>query len=350
MTKTVEGFGGFAKQYEQGEKVSAHHGNFWKVLLYGQIGRDRAVMFDLAEKLEVTATSENGRVLDALAHAQRHQAARDEYISALSEGPRGGHLLRHAELAEGRGRQDAAGAVRPQALRSDGLHGAGGGTAHGRRDNGRVGGARRLVRAAASVGGRGGGGRDGGVLRLLDQVHWAEGWLYQLTGRVARRMDKDTLDNMAWLLGEILADCSKRAAEAVAADRAKGHGPPATAEVTRVLTRVVLSFKDELVRDTPLAPFARAYKELRLPVEPDGKGRYGRADVVVWVPGGPNFVIEIDSAPNPASVEKLVFARGTGAFPLWVRFGKGDIEKIDGVMVLDIRDTVRGVCEAEIAR
>ncbi|GAB2795374.1 hypothetical protein GCM10027073_29350 [Streptomyces chlorus] len=68
--------------------------------------------------------------------------------------------------------------------------------------------------------------------------------------------------------------------------------------------------------------------------------------MVVWVPGGPNFVIEISSASNPASAEKLVFARDVGAFPLWVRFGKGGIETIDGVMVLDIRDTVRGVCEA----
>ncbi|MFF3400361.1 hypothetical protein ACFYW6_17745 [Streptomyces sp. NPDC002659] len=43
------------------------------------------MMFDLAGKLEFTATSEGGRVLDALAHAQRHQAARGEYISALGE-------------------------------------------------------------------------------------------------------------------------------------------------------------------------------------------------------------------------------------------------------------------------
>ncbi|MDX2939022.1 DUF4158 domain-containing protein [Streptomyces ipomoeae] len=85
ITKTVEGFGGFAKQYEQIEKVSAHHGNFWEVLLYGQIGRDRALMFDLAEKLEFTITSEDGRVLDALAHAQRNEAAHGEYISALGE-------------------------------------------------------------------------------------------------------------------------------------------------------------------------------------------------------------------------------------------------------------------------
>ncbi|MEW2290224.1 zinc-ribbon domain-containing protein [Streptomyces sp. NPDC047841] len=187
---------------------------------------------------------------------------------------------------------------------------------------------------------------NGGVLRLLDQAHWAEGWLHRLTGRSAQSVDKETLQNMAWLLGEVLADWSQRAAEAVAADRAKGHEPPATAEVTRVLTRVALSFKDELVRDTPLAPFARAYRELRLPVVPDGKGRYGRADVVVWVPGGPNFVIEIDSAPNPASAEKLVFARDAGAFPLWVRFGKGSIETIDGAIVLDIRDAVRDACKA----
>ncbi|MEU1216379.1 Tn3 family transposase [Streptomyces sp. NPDC005790] len=85
VTQAVEGFGGFAKQYEQIEKVSAHHGNFWEVLLYGQIGRDRAVMFDLAEKLEFTATSEDRRVLDALAHAQRHQGARGEYITAFDE-------------------------------------------------------------------------------------------------------------------------------------------------------------------------------------------------------------------------------------------------------------------------
>ncbi|MFE4424718.1 DUF4158 domain-containing protein [Streptomyces sp. NPDC056817] len=85
VTRAVEGFGGFAQQYEQIEKVSAHHGNFWEVLLYGQIGRDRALMFDLSGKLEFAATSEDRTVLDALAHARRHQGARGEYISAVGE-------------------------------------------------------------------------------------------------------------------------------------------------------------------------------------------------------------------------------------------------------------------------
>jgi hypothetical protein len=41
VTKTVEDFGGFAKQYEQIEKVSAHHGNFWEVPLYSVPGPPR---------------------------------------------------------------------------------------------------------------------------------------------------------------------------------------------------------------------------------------------------------------------------------------------------------------------
>ena len=49
--------------------------------------------------------------------------------------------------------------------------------------------------------------------------------------------------------------------------------------------------------------------------------------MVIWAPVLPDFVIEIDSAPNSASAQKLVFARDAGAFPLWVRFGSGGIEK-----------------------
>ncbi|MFJ3407070.1 hypothetical protein [Promicromonospora sp. NPDC090134] len=56
--------------------------------------------------------------------------------------------------------------------------------------------------------------------------------------------------------------------------------------------------------------------------------------------------MELDSAPSPASSQKVTFARGGGAYPLWVRFGEGTIEKVDGVMVLDVGDAVRGVREA----
>ncbi|MFJ2292435.1 hypothetical protein ACIOG7_12130 [Streptomyces sp. NPDC087894] len=164
VTWAVEGFGGFAGQYEQIEKVSAHHGNFWEVLLYGHIGRDRAVMFDLAgaENLQFTATSEDSRVLDALAHAQRHQAARGEYTTAFNEEGKEVDISfatqnwRKAVLDKTR-----TGAVRPQALRGDGLHRTRRGAAYRRRRGGRLGGVRRLVRATAGLGGRPG---DAGVL------------------------------------------------------------------------------------------------------------------------------------------------------------------------------------------
>ncbi|MEU6946634.1 zinc-ribbon domain-containing protein [Streptomyces sp. NPDC046316] len=184
-----------------------------------------------------------------------------------------------------------------------------------------------------------------GVLRLLDQAHWAEGWLHVRTGRGARPVPEEELEGVAIMLGNILADWSQDAAAAVARNRAHGHRPPGTADVTRSLTQAVSSFRDENVIG-PIAKYARVYRELRVPVVPDGKGRFGRLDVVVWLPGVPDVVVEIDSRPNPASAQKLTFARDAGAYPLWVRFGTGGIEKIEGVTVLDIRDLVQAVIDS----
>lgn len=80
----VDGFGGFEGQYERIEKVAAHHGNYWEVLLYGHLLKDRSTMYDLTGRLELTATSEDNRVLDALAHARRHKNLRD-YIPERHE-------------------------------------------------------------------------------------------------------------------------------------------------------------------------------------------------------------------------------------------------------------------------
>ncbi|MFB7931963.1 hypothetical protein ACFC4C_22985 [Streptomyces sp. NPDC056039] len=153
VTKTVEGLGGFAKQYEQIEKVSARHGNLWEPLLYGQIGRDRAVMFDLAEKLQFTATSEDGRVLDALAHAQRHQSARGECITAfdgqgkevdISFATQNWRKVVVDKTCAGQYVRKHFEAMVHLPLR---------GTALRRRRGSRLGGVRRLVPAAAGLGG-----------------------------------------------------------------------------------------------------------------------------------------------------------------------------------------------------
>ncbi|MEU9983564.1 hypothetical protein [Streptomyces sp. NPDC050856] len=69
--------------------------------------------------------------------------------------------------------------------------------------------------------------------------------------------------------------------------------------------------------------------------------------MVICTPLLPDLVIELASRPNPASAQKLAFARDAGAFPLWVRFGEGDIDNTGGVMVLDLREAVRGVCDAQ---
>ncbi|MFE9254126.1 zinc-ribbon domain-containing protein [Streptomyces sp. NPDC006879] len=181
-----------------------------------------------------------------------------------------------------------------------------------------------------------------GVLRILNQAHWAEGWLHVLTGRGPRPVAEQDLQDIALILADYLQRWTDDAAAQVAQNRADGYGPPSTPQITKALTGAVLDFAR-----TVLGPNCRAYRELRLPLVPDGKGRYGRADVVICSPLSPGLVIELDSRPNPASAQKLAFARDAGAFPLWVRFGEGGIDKTDGVMVLDLREAVRGVCDAQ---
>ncbi|MFL4909432.1 hypothetical protein ACJ6WF_41180 [Streptomyces sp. MMS24-I2-30] len=184
-----------------------------------------------------------------------------------------------------------------------------------------------------------------GVLRLLNQTHWTEGWLHVLTGRRPRPVAEQDLRDIALILADYLQRWADDAVAQVAQNRATGYGPPRT-PLTKALTAAVLDFAR-----TVLGPNCRAYQELRLPVGPDGKVRYGRADVVICTPLLPDLVIELDSRPNPASAQKLAFARNAGAFPLWVRFGEGGIDKIDGVMVLalaglerlDITDRARQV-------
>ncbi|GGQ13792.1 hypothetical protein [Streptosporangium pseudovulgare] len=57
------------------------------MLLYGHLLKDRSTMYDLTSRLELRATSEDNRVLDALAHARRYKTSRD-YILERHEGGR----------------------------------------------------------------------------------------------------------------------------------------------------------------------------------------------------------------------------------------------------------------------
>ncbi|HEX4811554.1 MAG TPA: transposase [Nonomuraea sp.] len=76
----VEEAGGFAAQLSDIEEVSAFHGDNYEVLVHRHFVKDRAVMFDLVDKLELVATSSDASVLAALEHARTYQAKRRDFI------------------------------------------------------------------------------------------------------------------------------------------------------------------------------------------------------------------------------------------------------------------------------
>ena len=76
--EAVERAGGFASELSDIERVAAHHANNYMPLVYGQIGKDRATMFEFIRVVELEATSAERSVLDALEHALAHrQLTRD---------------------------------------------------------------------------------------------------------------------------------------------------------------------------------------------------------------------------------------------------------------------------------
>jgi len=76
----VEEAGGFAAQMSDIEEVSAYHGDNYEVLVHRFFRKDRAVMFELAGKLDLVATSSDDSVLAALQHARAYHAARRDHI------------------------------------------------------------------------------------------------------------------------------------------------------------------------------------------------------------------------------------------------------------------------------
>jgi TnpA family transposase len=76
----VEEAGGFAAQLADIEEVSAFHGDNYEVLVHRFFRKDRSVMFDLADKLDLVATSSDASVLAALEHARAYHAARRDHI------------------------------------------------------------------------------------------------------------------------------------------------------------------------------------------------------------------------------------------------------------------------------
>ncbi|MET9260476.1 zinc-ribbon domain-containing protein [Amycolatopsis sp. NPDC004079] len=105
---------------------------------------------------------------------------------------------------------------------------------------------------------------------------------------------------------------------------------------TGILTRLVLDFADAQPRRFRHHRWI-GYRELGIPITPGSAARYGRLDIVITRPHGPDLVIEIDSAHNPASVEKLRFAHAAGGMPLWIRWRSGPLPDT-GIATIDLRE------------
>ncbi|MFD6464812.1 zinc-ribbon domain-containing protein [Streptomyces goshikiensis] len=175
--------------------------------------------------------------------------------------------------------------------------------------------------------------RDG-IVKFLERAYWAEGWRYLLSGAPRERLAAEDLAAACGHLEGWLADWARHVRE----EREAGRRVPATtAQVTAALTGEIHGFLQCFGDD------AMVYREVRVPVVPEGKTRYGRLDLMGWSPSPaiPDFVVEIDSAPNPSSAQKLKFTRDVGAVPLWVRFGTGLLEDVAGVGIIDMREAVR---------
>jgi hypothetical protein len=131
-------------------------------------------------------------------------------------------------------------------------------------------------------------------------------------------------------------------AEVLALIEEHGPGGLRVTDATRFLTASVRRWAE----DRESKWYSRRwiiYRELSLPVTPGNSTRFGRLDLTVMRPDGPDLVVEIDSAHNAQTVEKLRFARDAGAVAIWVRWNAGRVGAPDGVHVVDLVEETRGL-------
>lgn len=167
---------------------------------------------------------------------------------------------------------------------------------------------------------------------VFRRAFWAPGWRVSVEGQPRTAvMDATAVDGLRQHL--------EAAVSRAASDGAAGRH--SVSELTTWLTENVAAWAYGQVADRPGR--WNVYRELSLPVAPRNSSRYGRLDVTVMRPGGPDLVVEIDSAHNDGSVEKLVFVRDAGAVPVWVRWHSGRVEAPAGVAVIDLVEITRSL-------
>lgn len=162
---------------------------------------------------------------------------------------------------------------------------------------------------------------------VLGKAHWPYGWLRLLGHETAPpAQEPETVDALRTWLQHWLPQGNP--SRSLGADTKSG---------TAILTRRVLDWADAQPRKFRHHRWV-GYRELTIPITPGGSTRYGRLDIVITRPYDPDLVIEIDSAHNPRSVEKLQFAHAAGAVPIWIRWHSGPLHDT-GVPTIDLRPT-----------
>lgn len=166
---------------------------------------------------------------------------------------------------------------------------------------------------------------------LFNTGHWARGWQHHrglIECEPVALDDADALRCVDQIRVTLRSELDAFAHEAECAD-----WRPSVAQATRALTEALASWAYE--------HRWRPYRELKLPIAPEAADRFGRCDLIVLRGAAPDVVIELDSAPNAASEEKLRFAAEAGAIAVWVRWRAGSVARPEGVHVLDLVELSR---------
>ena len=157
----------------------------------------------------------------------------------------------------------------------------------------------------------------GNMFKVGDKFHWTRGWQHHFTPTA-----HDWLTPDADILTGLEAAMSRALVRAE-------QNSMSTAATTKAITNTLVAWARK-------AGYT-AIKELSIPVVPIGGTAYGRVDLIVFRPGQPELVIEIDSANTARSVPKLEFARDAGTVSIWIRWKAGGLLPVEGVHTIDAR-------------
>jgi hypothetical protein len=172
-------------------------------------------------------------------------------------------------------------------------------------------------------------------VQIMAKAHWPTGWLHHLGAlhTPVPAEDGDLIDQLRTVLtAEVDA----------VVDQYGRERQLRTDRVTRFLTEAIKSWAYGQETQSRSRRW-NVNGELSLPVTPGGSTRYGRLDLTVMRPDQPDLVIEIDSAHNEQSIEKLTFARAAGAAAVWVRWRGGRVDAPAGIPVVDLTEATRGL-------